>query len=67
VSQKMNIIGIGEFTWYDYKRDGSIPEEPSFHKKGSGITWFYTSEAPEVDFVSEIESHSPIKVNLNES
>ncbi|GGA79709.1 hypothetical protein [Ornithinibacillus halotolerans] len=67
VSKKMNIIGVGEFTWYNYNQDGTLPEKPSFHKKGSGITWFYTSEAPEVDFVAEIEKNSPIKVSLNES
>ena len=66
-SKKINIIGTLEIMWFNYNKDGSLPEEPTVHKKTQGICWFYTSEAPDVDFVSEIEKHSPIKVTLRES
>ncbi len=66
-SQKINIIGMSEIKWYNYNKDGSVPEKPTIHKKSEGICWFYTSEAPEVEFVSEIEQHSPVKVTIRES
>lgn len=66
-SKKINIIGFCEINWYDYNKDGSLPDKPTIHKKTEGICWFYTSESPEVDFVSEIERHSPLKVTIRES
>lgn len=52
-----------EGIWYDYNKDGTLPAKPTYHRTiDGGICYFYTTEAPEVDFVSEIEKHSPIKV-----
>ncbi|WP_428909701.1 hypothetical protein [Niallia sp. Krafla_26] len=67
-SKQINIYGDTEATWYNYNKDGSLPEKPSYQRtvKG-GLCWFYTSLSPEVDFVSEIEKHSPIKVVVEES
>lgn len=66
-SQKINIIGMSEIKWYDYNKDGSVPEQPTIHKKSEGICWFYTSKAPKVDFVEEIERHTPLKVTIRDS
>lgn len=53
--------------WFDYNKDGSLPEKPTIHRKSEGICWFYTSPSPEVDFVAEVEKHSPIKVILSDT
>lgn len=48
-------------------KDGSLPEKPTYHRTtDGGICYFYTTEEPEIDFVSEIEKHSPIKVQIVE-
>ena len=62
VCNKINFYGIVEGIWYDYKKDGSLSESPTYHKTTDSISTFYTTELPKIDFVSEIENHSPIKV-----
>ena len=59
----MTIYGDVETIWYNYHKDGTLPEKPTYHRtvKG-GLCYFYTSASPEVDFVAEIETHSPIRV-----
>ena len=62
-TKQINIYGIIEGIRYNYNKDGSLPEKPNYHKvTDGGISWFYTSESPHIDFVSEIEKNSPIKV-----
>ena len=61
-TKRINIFGIVEGMWYKYNKDGSLPEKPTYHKTTNSMCYFYTSADPEVDFVSEIEKHSPIKV-----
>ena len=62
VCEKITIYGIDEAIWYDYNKDGSLPEKPTYHKTVDGMGYFYTTEEPNIDFVAEIENHSPIKV-----
>lgn len=62
VTKQINILGIEEGIRYKYNKDGTLPSEPIFHKTVEHLCYFYTTEAPEVDFVAEIEKHSPIKV-----
>jgi hypothetical protein len=65
VTERIGIYGKIEAIWYDYKKDGSLPEKPTYHKTTDrGLCYFYTSADPEVDFVAEIEKHSPIKINV---
>ena len=67
ISQKINFYGVVESTWYYYGKDGRLPDKPSYHRTVDGIVNFYTSEEPNLDFIAEIESHSPIRVNFRES
>lgn len=62
VTKRMNIYGIVEGTWFNYKKDGTLPTNPTYHKTVDSICYFYPSEENRVDFVREIESHSPIRV-----
>lgn len=67
ITKKINIYGIVEGIWYDYNKDGSLPDKPTYHKTTDSICQFYTTEEPEIDFVQEIEKHCPIKVVITES
>jgi hypothetical protein len=66
-TQRINIYGIDEATWYNYKKDGSLPNRPTLHKTVDSIVFFNTSQEPNIDFVEEIETHSPIKVIIENS
>lgn len=66
-TQRINIYGVVEGIWYNYNKDGTLPEKPTYHKTTDSICFFYTSAEPDVDFVAEIEKHSPIKVIVDES
>lgn len=64
-TKRIQIEGTIEAIWYDYNKDGTLPEKPNYHRTTEGgICYFYTTEEPDVDFVSEIETHSPIKVAI---
>ncbi|WP_428909700.1 hypothetical protein [Niallia sp. Krafla_26] len=64
VTKQITIAGLEEAIRYKYNKDGSLPSKPTYHKTTEGLCYFYTTEVPEVDFVSEIERHSPIKVAI---
>lgn len=66
-TKRINIFGIVEGTWYDYQKDGSLPAEPTYHKVTDSICYFYTDFAPDIDFVSEFESHCPVKVTVDQT
>ncbi len=64
ITKQINIYGIEEGIRYKYNKDGSLPTKPIYHKTTEGLCYFYTTEAPEIDFVSEIERHAPVKVEI---
>lgn len=67
VVHKIDIFGQLESEFYKYKKDGTVEKEPYRHYKGESISVFYTVLEPDIDFVKEIETHSPIKVTFEES
>lgn len=48
---------------YEYKQDGTIEDTPVFDKYVDTNCYFYTALS-DVDFVKEIEEHSPLKVEI---
>jgi len=62
-TERFNILGTVEINLFKYNKDGSLPKEPTHHKTTDSICYFYTGMS-DVDFVYEIEAHSPIKVNI---
>lgn len=62
-AKRLHIYGNMHSVWYNYRQDGTIGTTPDYdrHVKG-GICYFSTVCAENVDFVHEIESHSPLKV-----
>lgn len=61
-TKRVTIHGVVEGIWYNYKKDGTLPKEPSYHKTTDSMCYFYTTFSPDIDIVAEIEQHSPIKV-----
>jgi hypothetical protein len=66
VVNKIDIYGVVEATFYKYDKDGNVVSTPCFHKVADSISVFYTVFEPNIDFVKEIETHSPIKVQFEE-
>lgn len=65
LTNRIQFEGIIESVWYNYNKDGTLPEKPTYHRTtDGGICYFYTTASPEVDFVAEIEKHSPLKVQI---
>lgn len=65
LSNRIQIYGTVEAIWYDYNKDGTLPEQPTYHRKvHDTFVYFYTTESSEVDFVSEIEEHTPIMISF---
>lgn len=63
-THRINIYGVVEGKWYTYNKDGSLPQKPSYHKTTDSLSYFYTNEAPEIDFVAEFEKYTPVKVTI---
>ena len=51
---------------YNYAKDGSLPEKPTFDKIAKGtMQYISTRNVPDVmQLIEEIEAHSPIKVEV---
>jgi hypothetical protein len=63
----MDIYGVVEATFYKYDKNGNLASTPCKHKTVDSISVFYTVFEPNIDFVKEIEEHSPIKVQFERS
>lgn len=66
-TRRINLYGVVEGIWYNYNKDGSLEAEPSYHKTTDSIRYFYTMFSQDIDFVKEIESHSPIRVRVDDN
>lgn len=65
-THRLNIYGIVEGKWYNYNKDGSLPEKPSYHKTTDSFSYFYTNESPEIDFVALFEKYTSVKVTIQD-
>lgn len=62
-SNRIQIYGDGKAIWYNYNKDGSLPEKPTKEKQFTeGMIYFNIQFATDIDFIKEIETHSPLKV-----
>lgn len=50
--------------WFNYRNGGLVPVRPDVSKKQLGLCYFYTNADPNINFVSEIEYHSPIRITI---
>ena len=65
-SKRINFVGVNEGIYWEYKEDGTLSAQPSYHKTTDSILYFYT-EFSDVDFIKEIEEHSPLRVEIRNS
>lgn len=64
---RFHIYGDGTSVWYNYDKNGNLPDKPTEDRTFTdGMVYFSALAAPEVDFVKEIEEHSPLKVTIEE-
>ena len=67
-SCRVQIYGNGTSVWYNYKKDGKLPDDPTETRHFTGgMIYFSTRCATGIDFKKEIEEHSPIKVIVENS
>ena len=59
----LKVYGDANHKMYNYDKNRNLPETPSKVKDyEDGLFVVFTQFSPEIDFVKEIEEHSPIKV-----
>lgn len=67
-SQRLQIYGNVAATWYNYDANGVVSSTPNYNRMVTDtLCYLSTRCAPNVDFKTEIESHSPIKVIVENS
>ena len=67
-NKRFQIYDNGYSLLYDVKKDGSLSKQPSRDKMfQEGMIYFSTNLNQNIDFVKEIEEHSPIKVEIEET
>lgn len=67
-SCRIQIYGNGTSVWYNYKKNGELPDNPTENRQFTdGMIYFSTRCATDIDFKKEIEEHSPIKVIVENS
>lgn len=65
-NKRFQIYGNGHSLHYDVKKDGSISAQPSRDKMfEQGMIYFSTNLNQNIDFIKEIEEHSPLKVEID--
>ena len=66
-NKMFQIYGNGRSIWYNLKADGSIPSQPTEDRTyENGMIYFSTNLNQNIDFIKEIEEHSPLKVEIEE-
>lgn len=63
--KKFDIYGVVEATFYKYDKNGNVGAVPCKHLKAEAVSVFYTVFEPTIDFVDEIEMHSPIRIEYH--
>lgn len=65
-NKRFQIYGNGHSLHYDVKKDGSLSIQPSRDKMfEKGMIYFSTNLNQNIDFIKEIEEHSPLKVEID--
>lgn len=67
-NKRFQIYGNGHSILYDVQKDGSVSKQPSWDKIfEEGMIYFSTNLNQNIDFIKEIEEHSPLKVEIDNS
>ena len=63
--QRLHIYGTVYAVWFNYKKDGSVNEAPSYDRIVQNTLVYARVKWSDLSLVKEIEAHSPIKVTVN--
>ena len=67
-SKRLHIYGNVDATWYNYDANGVVSSTPTYSRMVTNtLCYLSTRCAQDVDFKTEIETHSPIKVIIENS
>lgn len=64
-TKRLDIVGRVEETWFNFRKDGSLPEDPTYHRSvDGGICHFRIDRKDEQEIIAalERESYAHIKV-----
>jgi hypothetical protein len=64
MTHKTNIWGYLEATWYNYNKDGTLPQNPTKQKRVDSICQFHLMMDNPKSFITEFETHSSHSVNF---
>lgn len=66
-SKRIHIYGNVHAVWYNLNEDGSLPQQPTYDRMvNETLIYFTTFQNENINFVQEIEGHSPLKVEIEE-
>lgn len=66
-SNRINIFGITEWKYYKYKKDGTLPDKPTKHRKVDGSCYFYPIKEDGIDFVGILEKYTMMKMEFRDT
>ena len=66
-TKRFNILGIIEGICYNYKKNGSLPEKPNYHKTTDSIEYFYTDFLDVDEVIKAFETYSNINVAIHDT
>lgn len=66
-SQRLHFYGTVDAKWFNFDKAGVVSEKPTYNRVVEDTLLYISTRCSETDFVSEIEAHSPIKVEIENS
>ena len=63
-SQRIHFYGTVDAKWFNFDKTGAISKTPTYDRVVHDTLLYISTRCSDVDFVSEIEAHSPIRVTV---
>lgn len=61
---RLHFYGTVKATWFNYRKNGELSDTPAYDRVVKDTLLYIRTRYSDVDFVTEIEAHSPIKVTV---
>lgn len=63
-SQRIHFYGTVDAKWFNFDKTGAMSKTPTYDRVVHDTLLYISTRCSDVDFVSEIEAHSPIRVTV---
>lgn len=63
-SQRIHFYGTVDAKWFNFDKTGAMSKTPTYDRVVRDTLLYISTRCSDVDFVSEIEAHSPIRVTV---